>query len=73
MVKEFLIDNNGIYYLPNEPDIIMLTTGSRKLEITDIPFGNGKNFDQLKYVSRPAAMYVIEHYPDIYHIEKLEI
>jgi hypothetical protein len=37
--------------------------GSR-FEITDIPFGDGTNYDQWKYVSRQAAEYLVKTAPE---------
>ena len=64
-MPEFLI-YVGQKQLPALSENLLINT--KPLQITDIPFGDGKQFDQTKFCTRSSAEYMVEHYPESFAI-----
>lgn len=56
--------------LSDPPVIVSRCTDT--LEITDIPFGDGKQYDQRRFVSRHAAEFMLREYPGEYEVVSRE-
>lgn len=70
-MKQYLVCNGGQFYVPRQPDQVMLSVTPGRYEILDVEMCSG--YDQFRYVCRRSAEGLTARYPGMFRIERSDV